>query len=498
MILTPLWHTEFLVDIKNTTGDNVRILVDAWLSDFAVWDLMERTVKVEIDVNALETIDAIYISHSHTDHFDPYTLVEIYKYARPILLLPFTLAYLIPLIREYLGEIVIEILYPKKTYFLKGIEVTWYMFSQSQITNEDDVMMLALSNTRELLFAEIDTLPDETDAGVQNELYRILSKGEHETVCYLATRNCLDGVLPILDIAPNKRAWFIREYKATQKEEIHFSYEKYAYEEYVDIENIYTIPGFVRGFIGQGIAYPSELSHDLFSLQVFPLDEIASLHADIARTSGYDFSEKALLPGRQYKIENWAIETGRKECPIAKLTVNNENSRKETGDIRIYAQGPLFSREPPHLEDTEKRILDILNQRFLPYWSANPVASFREALIKNNGVYRIGLRMTPNEWRLIFEYSLTYWVFREICYTEGMSIDEEYWLDDILDFLDGKQELYSNFWHKLDSKKVYRLWTCLGANFCNNDLVINKYRFHFERAISGKTEKDYFKSLSFF
>jgi|GEM_PF-7101781 len=62
------------------------------------------------------------------------------------------------------------------------------------------------------------------------------------------------------------------------------------------MENIYTIPNFVRAFIGQGIAYPKELSSGLFSLQIFPLDEIASLSADIARASGYDFPQKALLP----------------------------------------------------------------------------------------------------------------------------------------------------------------------------------------------------------
>jgi L-ascorbate metabolism protein UlaG (beta-lactamase superfamily) len=39
---------------------------------------MERTVKVTLDPSKIETIDAIYISHSHTDHFDPYTLMEIY------------------------------------------------------------------------------------------------------------------------------------------------------------------------------------------------------------------------------------------------------------------------------------------------------------------------------------------------------------------------------------------------------------------------------------
>ncbi len=74
-------------------------------------------------------------------------------------------------------------------------------------------------------------------------------------------------------------------------------------------------------------------------------------------------------------------------------------------------------------------------------------------------------------------------------------MDESYWLEDILDFLDGRQELYSNFWHKLEPKMIYRLWTCLGANFCNNDLVIKKYRLHFERAISGLNAENYVENI---
>ena len=76
-----------------------------------------------------------------------------------------------------------------------------------------------------------------------------------------------------------------------------------------------------------------------------------------------------------------------------------------------------------------------------------------------------------------------------------MSQDEEYWLCDILDFLDGKLEMYSSFWHELDPKKIYRLWTCLGANFCNNELVLKKYEYHFQLAKSGKFSNDFVESV---
>lgn len=41
------------------------------------------------------------------------------------------------------------------------------MWPQPEITNEDDVMMLAIANDRELLFAEIDTHPDDESLEAQ-------------------------------------------------------------------------------------------------------------------------------------------------------------------------------------------------------------------------------------------------------------------------------------------------------------------------------------------
>ena len=164
---------------------------------------------------------------------------------------------------------------------------------------------------------------------------------------------------------------------------------------------------------------------------------------------------------------------------------------------RLYASWPLIPRELSESEVLEgkKKILEILNTRFLPYWSASPVASLRDVLIKNNGSYRIELRMGNDEWRIIFEYSTALTWFIEVPYKENMYTDEEYWLLDVLDFLEGKLEMYSSFWHVLDPKKIYRLWTCLGANFCNNELVEKKYRYHFELAKAWKTATDFVEGI---
>ena len=68
------------------------------------------------------------------------------------------------------------------------------------------------------------------------------------------------------------------------------------------------------------------------------------METDIARGFGYDFAQRALLPGRQCRVENGTIEPGRKECPIGELSRHREerndpgNQVSENSTQRIYAQ----------------------------------------------------------------------------------------------------------------------------------------------------------------
>jgi hypothetical protein len=123
------------------------------------------------------------------------------------------------------------------------------MFSNPEITNEDDVMMVGISSERELLFTEIDAIPDALDEEVQKSLFKVFSRREYETACYLASRNCLEGQIPYYDLPEKRRKAFRDQYIATQKEDILFQYERYEYEEYAHFPNLFTLPGFVRGFI---------------------------------------------------------------------------------------------------------------------------------------------------------------------------------------------------------------------------------------------------------
>ena len=153
------------------------------------------------------------------------------------------------MLQEYLPNTEIVWLTHKHPYQLHGIEITGYMWANPVITNEDDVMMLAISSERELMFAEIDTVPDMEEEEVQKSLYKVFTRKEYETACYLASRNCLEGQIPYYDITPEKRKAFRDQYLATQKEEIAFQYERYEYEEFAHHPDLFVLPGFVRGFI---------------------------------------------------------------------------------------------------------------------------------------------------------------------------------------------------------------------------------------------------------
>lgn len=393
-------------------------------------------MKVELDREKLATIDGIYLSHAHTDHIDPYTLIEIYQHANPLLLLPISLRFLEPIFRQYIPQIKIQFLKNREIFQFQGIDIQGIYFDNTEITNEDDVMTISFANDSEILFAEIDTVPPETPEAYKL-LAKIFSRKKYETIAYIASRNELEGNIRVLDAQSVKdRENIKREYLHTRKEDIEFGYEKWEYEDFAEFENFFELDGFVRGFIGQGLIYPTALSTELSGINIFPLAEVADREVQIAANFGYHFPQKALLPGRQYRLTGGDIETGRKECPIATLTPFLGKTPSDTPVFKKFASGPLFPRATIDLEKATFAILEVLNSRFLPYFSASPVASLRSALIKNpDGAYRIEFKVSPTE-STVFEYSFASEKFGEVSYSEKMRIDEDYWLSDILDFLD--------------------------------------------------------------
>jgi L-ascorbate metabolism protein UlaG (beta-lactamase superfamily) len=104
MILDYLGHSEFIAILKNASGQDVTILSDTWLSNYAFGDLMGRNPTFDINYDILHHIDAIFISHTHCDHLDPYTLISLYKNLKnsPTLLIPETMLFLKDTFLKYL------------------------------------------------------------------------------------------------------------------------------------------------------------------------------------------------------------------------------------------------------------------------------------------------------------------------------------------------------------------------------------------------------------
>jgi len=117
---------------------------DTWLSNYSFGDMMERNPIIKLDYSKFEDLDAIFISHAHVDHFDPYTFIKLYKNLknRPTLLIPNTISYLTPLLDKYLPEQKYIILESKNEIDIRGIKIYPLVYDNTYITNEDDVMTI--------------------------------------------------------------------------------------------------------------------------------------------------------------------------------------------------------------------------------------------------------------------------------------------------------------------------------------------------------------------
>lgn len=489
-----LWHSEFIVSMKNSEWDSVKILCDAWLSDYAVWDLMWRNPTFTLDYNKIWDIDAVYLSHSHTDHVDPYTLVELFKNLsnKPSLLIPETMRFLVDLLEKYLDNPDIIILKNKQEILFKWIKIQWYVFETPHINNEDDVMWLFIYNEKEIVFNEVDLTPPDTDE-VHNYLYKVYNRQNFENRVYIATRNELDWNLKILDIKDkNKRKSFASEYKQKRTEEIEYEYYKFP-EQYVEYKDIYTLDNFHKVFIWQWITYPKNISTEPLKLQIMSLQEEVEIENKFSRNYWKTTHVWYLKAWDSYSIWNKKFENLGQIKYLNNFDFCEIKRDLDTQLIRKYFEGPI-NNEERDTSDQESIILDLINHKFFPFWFAVKQDCIKNKILKNpNKAYNILVKFGTKENHIIkiFHYNFSQFKFRLVDYIENDHYDEDYWANDLEDYYNGKQELYSNFLHKLEKWKWYRLWTTLWMNYINNDLLYKKFDFHFNQAVSWKTSTDF-------
>lgn len=475
-----LGHSEFLLEIQNPAWKMIKILSDSWLSDYALWDLMARYPKIEIDYEKFE-VDVIFLSHSHSDHLDPYTLIQIYEHLkpRPLLLIPETLGFLEPLFKKYLPKQKVKILKNREIFEYEGIEFEGIIFENEEITNEDDVMTIAISNQKELLYAEIDTLPPENIETLEL-LYEVFTRKKYETALYLGTRNELEGNFKILDAkSTTERKKIQKEYLLQRTQEIEYSFYRFE-DEFAWVPDIQTLPSFVKWYIWQGIIHPNP---EFLKLRILKLDQIVKIENSFGKKYGKIFPITYFEPGKSYIIEKKEVQGAGAISFLKNFTLDDPETNLDTEIYKQESLGPLDERKG-NFKAQEQKILQMLNTKFLPYQLGNIDDNLKNILLNSkNHRYIIKIKYGNSQEYFERNYYFDFWSFG---FQEEKGkhewYNEDYWANDVEDFLDGRQELYSNFWHTLNPTKAYRVWTCLGANFLNNDLVYKKYELHFKRA----------------
>jgi len=487
-----LWHSEFLLSIKNDKNETIKILSDSWLSDYVVGDLMGRNPSFLLDYDLLWDIDAIFLSHSHTDHIDPYTLVNLYKNLskKPFLLLPETLLFLKPLFEKYLDNPKIIVLRNKEEISLKWIKIRWFIFENIYTTNEDDVMWLFVSNEEEIVFTEVDLIPPET-AEAYDFLYKIFTQKKYKTVLYLATRNELEWNLKLLDLDIKDRKTFVKNYVQTRKEEIEYDYIKYE-EWYVEYADLTTIPNFCKIFIWQWISFPTSLNPDLLKLRTMTFLELVEMEKIIARDYNKTYLINYFKPGFCYTFLNAKIIEEKETIFLKDFKYYNPKIDLNFDIKRTYYKTAL-NYEKRDIERQKTIILDQINHKMLPYYIWSSEINLKNLILNSknhNYVIKVKYGTSSNYENIyyVFDFSKTKF---EIVDQEKDDYNEDYWANDLEDFYDGRQELYSNFLHTLWKDKTYLLWTMMWANFLNNDILYKKFEMHFLLALEWKNSRDF-------
>jgi hypothetical protein len=493
-----LGHSEFLVELSGDKGC-LRIMNDVWLSSHAFGDFLARNPRLpDKAAQSLPPVDGLYISHPHCDHCDPYTLVQLYKKQRPVLLIPETIAYLRPLFQEYLNHPEIVILHEGEKVRFRGVTLQGMNFVNGYHTNEDDVMCLAISGNEDFAFFEGDTAIPDTEEAWEG-LYRLAAAKKFKNRLYVAVRNELEALYLAYDLHDRStRRRLMQQYRRRRFEEIRNDFEKFLDS---DVPAIWSLPGMVRILIGQGMMLPPELDERFLRLSApFPLTEVAAEERKVAARTTGRLTVLTHRPGFFAEIEEGRII---KEGRLPYL------ERVEPYPVS-YDSGLILKREPIHrplrnerrnIEKQKELILNLLNCRYRPALAADLEEPLKKIIREAKGhTYVIEIKYgTAGDYQSVY-YGIGFedFIFSELA-TERRNVTEpaeSYWANDLEDYLNGTQDMFSTTLHTFEEGRSIRLWSWLGLPFLNSDLVMKKMAVHFERAARGETVEDWVLPLA--
>ncbi len=490
MNLLSLGHSCFLLEMSNSDGEEVRILGDPWLSDHVIGDLMGRAPRVRLDTAHFPRVHGIWLSHSHTDHFDPYTLIKLWRDLphRPRLLLPQSLEYLLPLVEEFLPGGEALLLGEGEPQEFHGLEVSALFNMELRATNEDDVMMLLVESHRELFLAEADAIFPYGDPEAREAISRLLANPSLETACFLGIRNELRSLMASVHAKDrDDRAELVDRSRAETLAEIEEMYQPLEEIEH----DLWLEPRLLRFIGGQGICFPQQLGTDwnrvLFPL---PLEERVRMEQEVASEHDLLHQVHAFLPGELYHLAE-GERKGTHRPHFIQILDDPEDFRYdgEVARFEDFPEAPLCD-ERRDVRVQMELVQRLLNERFLPWFIGRRDPPVEHLLSTHGGEYRIRVRFGRTE-----HYQEQDWVigFAHLGFTAGRATgdaQETYWANDLEDFFAGRADDFSTFCRR-PIGEAQHFWDCLGMPYLNNDLVMKKLRFHFENAVAGRSLEEW-------
>lgn len=496
MKITSIGHSCFLLEMAPASGDrDVRILGDAWLSDYLIGDLQGRYPRIKIAPECFTPLDAVFLSHSHTDHLDPYALVELWKNAPtpPALLLPESMRYLESLLSEYLPGSEVVFLQHDKPVSFRGLELKAFFNPETGATNEDDVMVLTVRNDHELFVNESDAvLPFYHPMG-RYKVQELIGNMDVETLCFHCIRNEGEATMSMLAARSleDRQARLGQSIERTY-EEIH---EIFAPHDEIE-EDLWYHERVVRLVAGQGICYPQKVDARWNNV-LFPIrrEDRVRMEREVAAEYGCPITIEDFEPGWTFDLQDGGIAS---RMPARGLEVlDAEGDRQFDPELELFENFPdrPIRDESRDSASQRQRILKCLNERFLPHLIGARNPPIEHILGEGGGEYRIRVRLGTSTEHEECDFQLTFenLVFHEAA-CDGRP-DEYYWANDIEDVLDGTADEFSAFCRHPLPAPQQRFWLSFGLPYLNNDLIEKKLRYHFERASQGESLEDWILSF---
>ncbi|MCA9566722.1 MAG: MBL fold metallo-hydrolase [Myxococcales bacterium] len=477
MQITALGHSCVLLDLDGEQP--TRILVDPWLSDHAVGDGMGRFPRVRFAAEDLAP-HAVYLTHGHCDHLDPYTLVRLWRELEhpPVLILPATLALLVPVFREHLPGVRILVLQPHEPVIFRGVELLGFYDVSPVPTNEDDVMVLVVTNGDERVLVEADANLSLDDPELRAFVSHLMREPGITSSVFLTTENELTATLASRSCRTlEDREALVDQARDELLEAVHALYAPVD-----DPDDLWQGEHVVRLIHGQGLTAPHELDprwqHILFPVRI---EHRVREERAAAEAYGCRHTIDALTVGAVHRVEGGRVVDRTPEPALTLLDA--EEARTYDPDLAFFPElpcAPIRGGERD-VEAQRTRIEAVLNGRFLPYLAGSRQPPLIHLLAAYGGSYTV---------RVVFgdepvDFTLGFGAHGFVAGEPGGEPQEAWWADDLEDFLDGRCDAFSGFCREPFPDVESRLWACLGMPLLDGDLLLKRTALHFERASAG-------------